>query len=421
MASPGVLDAPMAEPVVARRARSSWWFLGRRPVDAPLALYLAAILVSPWYVFDSGLPQPGDVLMLLAAIVQAVTQGGRLRFPRYARGYVFAMVGFVAWVVLVGSTWTMILGYVSPARNAVFYVFNGLVALVTMSLPARYGRGVVPVIMGAYVVSMVGSLSGGLLTVEIGLYRQTLTFNNPNQVGYFALLAASIATLPPPSGKGRPWWADATSLTVAATMVVFSASRAAMVAMLPLLLAVSLRSRRGWMYLVGGAAVGPALLFTVGTTGSIAAERLSDLENNAERGYDRIYKHVEYVFLGAGEGGFARYDRVNYLAEIHSTPGTILFSYGLPGTVLFLLILWQPVRLAGPLAALSIAPAMVYGLTHQGLRTTELWVLTAMLVATAGEARAPRPAPGITARPSAASPDGLRTVVGPRSARERIG
>jgi hypothetical protein len=92
--------------------------------------------------------------------------------------------------------------------------------------------------------------------------------------------------------------------------------------------------------------------------------------------------------MGAGEGGvIERWPQDLYAGnEIHSTIGTLVFSYGIVGTALFIASFWQLYRLVGLQLMLYLVPALIYGLTHQGLRFSLFWVLLG-IVAIVGLAR----------------------------------
>src|SRR5262249_31537568 len=68
-------------------------------------------------------------------------------------------------------------------------------------------------------------------------------------------------------------------------------------------------------------------------------------DSAAGRGYNRIIDYPQYLILGAAEGGYDRF--VNIHLELHSTLGTIFFSYGIVGSCLFLLCMWRLYRQAG--------------------------------------------------------------------------
>ncbi len=101
--------------------------------------------------------------------------------------------------------------------------------------------------------------------------------------------------------------------------------------------------------------------------------------------------------VGAGEGATWRFsgsfanphigDR-----EMHSTLGTVLFSYGAVGFALFavtMALIFRPAPWAHILYSL---PIWAYGVTHQGLRFATFWVFFALVFGTAHYLAGSRPA-----------------------------
>ena len=70
-------------------------------------------------------------------------------------------------------------------------------------------------------------------------------------------------------------------------------------------------------------------------------EKINSTQDNSEvsliedRGYDKIYKNVKYLFLGSGEGDFSMARLEGYhRQEIHGTFPSFLLYYGIPGLLL---------------------------------------------------------------------------------------
>jgi hypothetical protein len=268
-----------------------------------------------------------------------------------------------------------------------------------------------------------------------GSMRGEVLFNNPNQLGYYAMLSASILMM-----AHRRVGLTTVPLTVgmlaAAYLSLFSASRAAL-AGLVILLAIGFLSRLRSMLIAAVLAV--PIIFS--SPFDAAIERTQDRVANddslgffEERGYDRISAHPEYLVMGAGEGGFKRFEDSTAIGshEMHSAYGTILFSYGIVGCVLFIVLCVQLVRGAPLRLMLMLLPAASYSVTHQGLRFTLLWVLLAFpMLMQAGRARAARPAAGHRRHPGrqpgrrAGGQPGRRatrlTYIGVRYGRSSIG
>ena len=104
----------------------------------------------------------------------------------------------------------------------------------------------------------------------------------------------------------------------------------------------------------------------------------SDSSDVSGRGYERIFDYPQYTFFGAAEGALTRFGRNQ--KSLHSTVGTIFFSYGVVGLGLFFAMLLSIFRTAGLEAAAFILPAFLFGVTHHGLRFPLAWLLIAIIL-----------------------------------------
>jgi hypothetical protein len=240
--------------------------------------------------------------------------------------------------------------------------------------------------------------------------RATGTFNNPNQLGYWSLLVAACYVVT--RGEAKLKWLDVLVLCALAYTAALSLSKAAMLSILAMLAFAlwfqGLSTRLRWAVaatVVFGTAVvlaQPGVLEVGDGEGlsSRVVERFEDIGNQkddslVQRGYDRIWLFPEYLFFGAGEGAYERF-RTGIATEMHSTFGTILFSYGLPGAALFLFVLWVIFRRAPLRHLVYFIPVCLYGITHQGLRFGEFWIFLALVFCSAHcaakpSARLPQP------------------------------
>lgn len=349
-----------------------------------LVLWVLYILASPFYVFESGLPQPGDMLIVLLVPISLYRWDGRL-WPD-ASHIVRALFRFVAWTLLTNACWaiatghTGILGPDNFLLFPVYYVYNALVVIAALVLYRRYGPLFLR-ITGYAVVATVAMLCATAMFYGRGLSRGTLFFENPNQLGYFALLAACMLLL-------TYWRSSIRAIPSMAAILgcgylaLYSASRAAVAGIALLLVLVAFAGARALILASLGVILAVALGSPLFDAISAAQNRGRDAEFFEERRYDRILTHIEYVPLGAGEGGLWRFatDENPHPIEIHSAPATILFSYGLIGFGLFSAFLWRLLRGAPVRLALGLVPALAYTVAHQGLRFTMLWVLLAVFI-----------------------------------------
>ncbi|MDH3744186.1 MAG: hypothetical protein OES47_03680 [Acidobacteriota bacterium] len=388
------------EPNRRRRARATTLKglledLAQRPQLALLAGYL---LLAPFYVLRSGLPQPADLLMVVLIALTAFSPG--YRFPRGSRGPRRALFLFILYVCAVNILWVLVTGNFSFGKKntmliyPVFYLYNGLVFAALVALYHCFRERLLASTIHLVAASVILQAVLATRFLSATTFRQELFFNNPNQLGYYVLLSATIVVIGSKYLKVNVWY-QAIFFLGAIYLAMLSLSNAALIS-LGVLIVVAF-SRRfvvlvTTLVLLFGAFqfsnVGPKLVDNV-------ALRLGRIgtgkdDNLAGRGYDRIAHHPTYLILGAGEGGLDRVES-QFEGELHSTVGTLLFSYGVAGTFLFFSFLFSLIG-RRPTIYLYVAPVFLYGLTHQGLRFTHFWILWAFILCLLIEAkgRAPR-------------------------------
>jgi len=360
----------------------------RRPALVTWAIYL---LLIPLYIFPSGLPQPGDLLVLLVIPLALQRWNGKL--GRDTRGTVRALLWFTLWVCAVDLTWMFAMGSfaVSGADSFVlfplYYIYNALIFLAALVLYRRHGDLFLRVTVFAVTVTVYAQVLSSI-ALGSGGGRGTLFFNNPNQLGYYALLAATLIALTHRRLQLRLVTSSLT-LVCCGVLAVVSASRAAAGGVAVLLVLMLFSNPK---ILVAACLAGAAVVSGVGPVAdAIEASQDRVLNRSAhseasffqERGYDRIWRNQQYLVLGAGEGGLSRFDDTAYVKgmEIHSSAGTILFSYGIVGALLCLVFTWRLIRGARARLVITLLPPLLYTGAHQGLRFTVLWVVLAVFVA----------------------------------------
>jgi len=356
-----------------------------QPALVVWALYVALI---PVYIIRSGLPQPGDFLILILVPMVLLRWDGKLSYD--VRRAFRALVLFTIWVVVVDYTWMLLTQNFNPSGPdsfllyPLYYVYNTLIFLVACILYLRHGdlflRTTVFVVAGMAFLQAAASLF-----MQIGT-RSSLFFNNPNQLGFYALLAATLIAMTHRRLKLSLLVASA-AILCCGYLAMISASRAA-VGGVAILLAVLFLSNPKVIITVCVATLILSIVGPIAHVFDAAEDRMLNRSQSShvtffeERGYDRITEHPEYLPLGAGEGGFTRWDDESHvrLMEIHSSAGTILFSYGIIGSLLFLIFGWRVLRNAPLRLMMLLVPPALYTIAHHGLRFTLLWVLLSVFV-----------------------------------------
>ena len=356
--------------------------------DPLLVLWGLWILLDPIYVFNSGLPQPGDLLILLLAPLALARWNGRLSLR--SAGAVRALVWFVGYAIASAILWSVLEGAWTIetkrgfAMAPIFYIFDAIVFLVVLVMYERYQVRFVTLTVRLILISVCFQFVMTFIYSRGGSLRMYGLFNSSNQLGYFAILTASILLLAQRASRMSTVWILVGQLC-AAYLALLSASRAALISAALLMMAAVLDRLRA-VLAIGLVA---AFLIFVANPFESAIERsrtriatdqhLGLLE---ERGYDRMVDHPEYLILGAGEGGYIRFKETSAIGshELHSSAGTLVFCYGIVGTALFCVFLLRVMRGATMRRVLLLLPPAAYALSHQGLRFTMFWVLLALVV-----------------------------------------
>jgi hypothetical protein len=366
----------------AGTAPAPWIVLPRGPAQVTWCLFL---LLVPIYVGSSGLPQPSDLLAVLLAPMAVAGWNGRLE-RRYAH-ILRPLLWFTVWVCLVNYGWAAVLGRWGTLKDflifPLFYVFNVTVLLSAFLLARRDRQRFLRLTVDAIFVSVVFQVVASF-SFRAAI-RGTLFFNSPNQLGYYALLAACLfAVTQRPLSLGR--LRSSIGVTCCAYLALLSASRAAL-AGIAILLFLLVFANPKTIIVASLAAVG---LLTLGGPVSKALDaaeqrategRHSKESFAEERGYDRLWQYPEYLAVGAGEGAWERFAAPGEQPrELHSSFSAVVFSYGVVGVTLFLVFLVRVFRGAPLRMSAMIVPTLAYTIAHNGLRFTMFWVLLAVFI-----------------------------------------
>ncbi len=360
-------------------------------------LFILYVVIKPFYFWSSGLPQPADLIFVVLILMLLLRIDVGRAFSYFVRQKIVILaLLFVLWIFTINSVWTIILSNPSMMFPTAYYFYNVIVFITVLILVHRYGQLFINIFFLAVVLSVsiqfflffaAGGYAGG---------RGTANFNNPNQLGYYGLLAlVSVFYVQSRIHTHRLLFMFATVASF--ILVLISLSKAAIVsalALLPLHLIFQLGNARNrvFMMILAVIIVVLAIFFIGFDLVSITDSPLLDAVNRRllsigqdsddsleGRGYNRIINHPEYWIFGAGEGENSRYTGLGRDMEFHSTLGNIQVSYGVIGTLLFLSILLFVLKPNNYADWYIIFALLVYGLTHNGIRNTLFWMLLALI------------------------------------------
>ncbi len=359
-----------------------------------ISLLSCFFILQPFYLFNSGLPQISDYIMMLLIMILIITNKRYKVNRRYGK-FILTSTSFVMYTFIVNSLWSMFLyGDSIMIKPALFYIYNLLIMLSIFLLYSKVGKSLYKIIFNSLsttiLIQFLIYVEG---TLRIYSHRQVLFFNNPNQLGYFGLLAMAMIVLTAKKNDSKPITTTVVIL-LSYFLVMISHSKAAIVSGFGILLVNFIplgektkNQKKVAEILLVIVIIGFLLyfinedLYMNNTLFNSLKRRILSIGQDSDdslmgRGYDRIIDYPQYLILGAGEGGLYRF---NTTKELHSTLGTILFSYGIIGFLLFSFMLLQVMWKQSINNKILIISILLYGLTHQGLRQPMFWILLSLL------------------------------------------
>jgi hypothetical protein len=358
-------------------------------------LLVIGTALLPVYLWSSGGVQVSHVILIAGGLFVLAHSDLRLSVPEVLMAALALTVFVREAVASIDSEYTKVLIF------PVYVAFNFLLFMALLRW-FRYRNAVTSFGLGLAAAAAVAGIGLLYLGYDVSLYsyeRAVGTFNNPNQLGYFAVCLFSVASLLYLCGYFKPVMLIAL-VTASFIFAVLSLSKAAMISVfLPFIAIGFVLARAKKMSLMG-----PVIAFAIVFAGYyltmsgalddiIFAQRLSALGEDSDdsfvgRGY-AVIKEAGPIEILIGFGAeetsriYGEGKDVHKMHEIHSTIFSFFVTYGILGGTLFLLImlLWGRTvfRGFGLLGLICVVgPPLAYGLAHNGSRFTLFWILVAL-------------------------------------------
>lgn len=341
-------------------------------------LFLLYIFVKPFYVFESGSFQPGDVVFVACFLVFLYYSGSEeLLHSRFD----YILIVFVMFVFLVNFVYFSLYRQSEFILSTLYYVFN--LALVFVARRLLLDESFLIKLfwtcrISLYLQIVIYFLGFGKYYIdENGVTDRYLgTFNDPNQLAFymFCLLMVMYMVEKIHGVKYRVNLIDYAAfvfilyLTASTGMllafIIFAVFYVAVLLLSPLF-EVNPERKRKLLFALLGLVIVVILYFvfnkqiavfiekteifsrvlekeTLST--STAGGEISGTSIWQDRNIDKLYVYPQYNILGAGQGYFQRFWRAHSSGEIHSTVLSILFCYGIVPTFLFLYWIWTNIK-----------------------------------------------------------------------------
>lgn len=354
-----------------------------------LCAWFCYLILSPFYVFPKGRPQPADFILALAILPVLITQILKMR-QQIPLLYVIGGL-FVALTVGVNFFNYLFFPDIRFMLTALIYPYNFCVFIfVVWMFQQDFNAAKKWTFYG-----IVATILIQLVVVQFADFgyrgaRGTAGFDNPNQFAYWVLLTAAIIVFLRRSEPlpGKDW----ILIGLLAYMQALALSKAGIIAFCIFLLFLFITPKmpkKGYLLIFFVLLSG--FLYTLYDLQRVqhVFENIEPLQNviariegigteaddsPEARGYYRIIEYPLYTLLGSGEGAFYRFNAEEYNRELHSGLATILFSYGIFGALIFASFLFLIIHRQPWYYVMLFVPIILFGLPHQNFRFSHFWV-----------------------------------------------
>ena len=362
-------------------------------------IILIYFILKPLYFFDSGLPQIGDMFLVLSVLYLLLRDHGMVTLPKKSIMWVLTFATVVVYQIIIDIIWAGVTGETKMLINAAHYVFNFLAAVLCIIIGQKIGvRDLVKTIAkGCFFCAIVIGI--GLVLNGNKSIRSTGFFNNPNQLGYFSLILLSCVLL-----FENEFTLSEKAVTIILALIgsVVSLSKSAILGIggLAVLYSVFGRSENNTKKLIFQISLIIILcIFTYLLFFSDSSiilnnrllltlrKRILNIRNENDstlgsgRGYSRVFEMGIHFLWGMGEGAYSRFISLPG-KEVHSTYVNIFVSYGLLGMLAYLWIFLKPL-MDGKNTKRNLAcfsGIYLYFIAHNGVRNTLVWFIIATVL-----------------------------------------
>lgn len=372
-------------------------------IDRENKIYYSGLLVSlfialkPIYIWSSGVLQLCDFVMLFGFFAVLIHSRGKIRLDKRKMNFICLMAILCIYQVVVNAVWSSVLNE-NIMRSSLYYIYNLFAVCFFFLIDEEIGTGNLKhyIMMGCF-CSLVITTAG--IIVLSGIGRSTGFFNNPNQLGYYALVVFALTIF---CGNKTSLFIRISSIVMSVFAIVASSSKAAFFGMIiTMLLNIFVNGKKTtWKKVfiqviqicVAGILIYILLFSDINVISSNYTVRLlryrllnmykeSDTSLGEGRGYNRVFEMDFNLLWGMGEGAFHRFVSLKNL-EVHSSFVSLLVSYGLIGLFGYLVLFYKAIgRFRRQLANYSLISGLLfYQLSHNGIRNTLFWLLISVML-----------------------------------------
>lgn len=375
-------------------------------------LILLAMLLSPLYLWRSGLPQISHMIAALAFGKRFIVNPKLL----YFRKEWLSLIYFNVYSFLVAFVVYIIYADLQTLIAPIYYLFGFLVFLQIITVYLERERQFLTSIFWLHLlmlilITTISLLGIGRSEIHEGI-RMMFAFNNPNQMANWTIWVVVILSV---SARAlyNSWIPGLLALVIAAVLINLSLSRAGFVGIFvlgvfylglvmyhlviwirkQLPINKSILFRFAILFIAVIIILSLIIFFANYFSHGLSAfgffssliNRVINTDINFElgiRAYDRLWHYPQYLIFGAGEGATFRFAEKstipvewNIIYEVHSSWAGLIFNYGLVGFFLFALFLFFVIKRLNYLwFKLILLGPFIFGFSNYNIRNWYFWV-----------------------------------------------
>ncbi len=368
------------------------------------AFIMIYFMLKPLYIGASGNMQICDYFLAFSILYLIFEGPEKIVFDQNSFSVTKLYIVVLFYQIVINAIWSVITESGAMNRHDLYYVFNFIAFLECLYVGQRAGVDSIKRAVG------LGSFFGVIITA-VGLLffsgpqsRGTGFFNNPNQLGYYAVIMLTVVAL---CRKQLNRIQIGTIIVVSFWASIISLSKAAIIAyfaeaiILIMFYQNNQSLKRIIIELILLSVIAFIIYFLFYSDSRIVLDNktLFDMRNRIinmseendsglayGRGYARVGEMLPHILWGTGEGAYNRFT-VRHGTEVHSTFASLLTCYGLIGLIGYLVIFIKCMGRGGRLIQniIALAGLFLYAITHNGIRNTLLWMIMALLLLESNE------------------------------------
>ncbi len=373
-----------------------------------LILILSSFMffLLPWYYTESGSPQPVDIAIALLFLVLFLSRLPNLKFLTQYSSLFRTFLVFSSYSII-----TMLFVYILDTKDVTITLlilnFYYVILVTTFLLmifylhqmytQQKFYRLVLVFLMLDLIIPFCFMAKGGA-----AIQRVSLSFNNPNQLGFFALVNFAFFMYITLWAKEQKIlvnkWMSLIVINVNLLFIFLSASRACIPVILLyvcsyfLLFRIKVKGYSLWLVGLVGVAIGFVGIFSIGhklylhmvtTRLSMLPSDYSGLSNDiyfrAVRGINENFESIGYFLFGTGTYGTGTRGTL----EFHNNFVALFHQVGLIGLLLYVsmnLIILRELFKKGIFYLLPYTCYLFYSMFQYSYRTRVNWLLLAVVI-----------------------------------------